>query len=199
MIVWNTTVTALVAIRRNAGRSLLTALGVVIGVASVIAMVNLGRSVSLLVTGEIANLGPNLVFVLPGTTTGFAGATTAAQPFELADADAIAREVADVTVAAATTTTTTVAYGRLHTTTSLIGTTAEYLAVRSARDGLRRRPDHRRGRLRRRGPPRHRPAGRSIGVPGRRRVGEQGQLDGAGPRRRRDPAAARGPPPDHRR
>jgi putative ABC transport system permease protein len=133
MIVWNTTVTALVAIRRNAGRSLLTALGVVIGVASVIAMVNLGRSVSLLVTGEIATLGPNLVFVLPGTTTGFTGATTTAQPFELGDAEAIAREVADVTVAAASSTTSAVAYGRLHSTTSLIGTTAEYLEVRSAR------------------------------------------------------------------
>jgi putative ABC transport system permease protein len=68
MIIWSTIVLALGAIRRNAGRSILTALGVVIGVGSVIAMVNLGQAAGQQVTANISAMGPNLLFVRPGAT-----------------------------------------------------------------------------------------------------------------------------------
>ena len=70
MILWSTVVLALGAIRRNAGRSILTALGVVIGVGSVIAMVNLGQAAGQQVTANIAAMGPNLLFVRPAFIIG---------------------------------------------------------------------------------------------------------------------------------
>ncbi len=57
---------ALRAIRRNLLRSFLTVLGVVIGVAAVIAMVTIGNGTTAQVTSEISKLGTNLLFVRPG-------------------------------------------------------------------------------------------------------------------------------------
>ncbi len=57
---------ALASIRRNAARSLLTALGVVIGVASVVVMVAIGKGAEAEVARQIAGLGSNLVVVTPG-------------------------------------------------------------------------------------------------------------------------------------
>src|SRR5689334_18158094 len=57
---------ALAEIRRNAGRSLLTALGVVIGVAAVIATVTLGDSATAKVKNDVAALGNNMLILAPG-------------------------------------------------------------------------------------------------------------------------------------
>ena len=100
MILWSAVMLALGAIRRNAGRSLLTALGVVIGVGSVIAMVNLGQAAGQQVTANIAAMGPNLLFVRPGTTRAATGGTRAeAVPFDPEDVAAIAQGVDGVVVA----------------------------------------------------------------------------------------------------
>src|SRR5882672_9399512 len=83
---------ALRALRRNTMRSILTALGIIIGVAAVIAMVSIGNGAKAQVQAAIASLGDNLVLVLPGNQgqgggvrSGFGGATTLTP----ADADAI--------------------------------------------------------------------------------------------------------------
>ena len=132
MILWSTVVLALGAIRRNAGRSLLTALGVVIGVGSVIAMVNLGQAAGQQVTANIAAMGPNLLFVRPGTTRAATGGTRAeAVPFEPDDVAAIAQGVDGVVVAPGASASATVAYGNLNATTSITGTTTEYFEVRN--------------------------------------------------------------------
>ena len=132
MILWSTVVLALGAIRRNAGRSILTALGVVIGVASVIAMVNLGQAAGQQVTANIAAMGPNLLFVRPGTTRAATGGTRAeAVPFDPDDVNAIATGVEGVVVAPGASASATVAYGNLNATTSITGTTNEYFAVRN--------------------------------------------------------------------
>ena len=60
-------------IRRNLLRAGLTTLGIVIGVAAVIAMVTLGNGASESVTSSIASLGRNLVIIQPGTRRGFGG------------------------------------------------------------------------------------------------------------------------------
>ena len=59
-------VAALASIRRNAVRSLLTALGVVIGVATVVVMVAIGKGAEVEIARQIAGLGSNLVVVTPG-------------------------------------------------------------------------------------------------------------------------------------
>jgi putative ABC transport system permease protein len=87
---------ALRSLARNRLRSSLTMLGVVIGVAAVIALVTIGRSVTEHVTGEIDRLGDNLVWVQPGGTRGGGQAA----PLRVADAEAIARELPSVRVVA---------------------------------------------------------------------------------------------------
>ncbi|MDP3994945.1 MAG: ABC transporter permease [bacterium] len=57
---------ALRSIKRNKTRSLLTALGIIIGVASVILLVSLGQGLQNYITGQFEDLGTNLVVVLPG-------------------------------------------------------------------------------------------------------------------------------------
>jgi ABC-type antimicrobial peptide transport system permease subunit len=77
-----TTIAALRALRRNPLRSALTTLGIVIGVAAVIAMVSIGRGADAAVQAQIQSLGTNLVMVVPGATTaagvrsGWGGAST---------------------------------------------------------------------------------------------------------------------------
>jgi putative ABC transport system permease protein len=83
---------ALAEIRRNGGRSLLTALGVVIGVAAVIATVTLGDSASAKVQSDVAALGNNLLILAPGNTRR-GPVATAAKPFELADVTAVQQEI----------------------------------------------------------------------------------------------------------
>ena len=77
---WNAMLLALRAIRRNALRSSLTMLGIVIGVAAVIVMVNLGRGATAQVSAQIASLGSNLLIIQPGQHFG-PGQRSAAPPF----------------------------------------------------------------------------------------------------------------------
>jgi len=131
VILWSTIVLALAAIRRNAGRSLLTALGVVIGVGSVIAMVNLGQAAGQQVTANISAMGPNLLFVRPGMTAAAGGTRGESVPFEPEDVEAIASGIEGVVVAPGATASATVAYGNLNATTTITGTTNEYFEVRN--------------------------------------------------------------------
>ncbi|WP_372986405.1 ABC transporter permease [Marinobacter sp.] len=120
------------AIARNKLRSFLTTLGIIIGVASVVAMVHLGQSATRSVTEQIASIGSNLLFVMPGTAQrGPGGLRTSAENFELADAEAIRNEVDGILVAPALTTSATVVIGNANDTIPVIGTTNEYFAVRN--------------------------------------------------------------------
>jgi putative ABC transport system permease protein len=90
---------AITAIRRNAMRSFLTTLGVIIGVASVIAMVTLGRGATASVTNDISALGNNLLIVAPGADRRF-GSSSSAQPFNQNDVSAKREEVHAVSLVA---------------------------------------------------------------------------------------------------
>ena len=86
---------ALREIWRNLLRSALTTLGIVIGVASVIAMVTLGQSATARVRSDIAGLGENLLIVQPGADRrGPVGIN--ATPFKMDDVRAIEKELPDV-------------------------------------------------------------------------------------------------------
>lgn len=91
------------ALRANPMRSALTALGVIIGVASVVAMVALGSGAQAQVERSIASLGSNLLIVVPGAPRGAGGVrgqTGGWDSLTLADANAIAEQVEGVLVVA---------------------------------------------------------------------------------------------------
>lgn len=89
---------ALGALRRNKLRAALTMLGIIIGVAAVIAMVSIGQGASAAVQAQIRSLGTNLLMVIPGATTaagvrsGWGGVST----LTVSDARAIERECSAV-------------------------------------------------------------------------------------------------------
>ena len=62
----NTLRVALRALSRNTMRSMLTALGMIIGVAAVITMVSIGNGAKAQVEAQVASLGQNLITVMPG-------------------------------------------------------------------------------------------------------------------------------------
>jgi putative ABC transport system permease protein len=81
------------AIGRNALRSFLTVLGVVIGVGAVIAMVTIGNGTTAKVTAEMAKLGSNLLFVRPGQF-GPGRSSAEARSFSAADVTALREQIA---------------------------------------------------------------------------------------------------------
>ena len=91
----NTTKASLRALRRNKLRSLLTALGIIIGVGAVIAMVSIGNGAKSQVESQVASLGQNVITAFPGsfTTGGMRSGWGGASSLTIEDADAIAREV----------------------------------------------------------------------------------------------------------
>ena len=96
----NAIVLALREIRRNVLRSSLTALGIIIGVASVIIMVTLGNGATAQVTADIANMGSNMLSVMPGQRVGPGGASGSAKPFRRQAVDALGRDVPAITAVA---------------------------------------------------------------------------------------------------
>ena len=94
----NTIKVALRALRRSAMRSVLTALGIIIGVAAVIAMVSIGNGAKSQVEASIASLGQNIISVFPGnfTTGGVRGGFGSASTLTVEDVLAIRNEVAGI-------------------------------------------------------------------------------------------------------
>jgi putative ABC transport system permease protein len=94
---WGSTLLlALREIRRNLLRSFLTILGIVIGVAAVITMVTVGHGATRAVQDQITSLGTNLLQVRPGQRLGPGRDFATSPPFRIADAEAIAAQVAGV-------------------------------------------------------------------------------------------------------
>jgi putative ABC transport system permease protein len=122
---------ALRAIRRNLLRSFLTVLGVVIGVAAVIAMVTIGNGTTAQVTTEIAKLGTNLLFVRPGQF-GPGRAATDAKKFTVRDIEAIREQIPGLrAVAAINQSSQTVIFGGQSRQTTIIGSGADYLVAQN--------------------------------------------------------------------
>jgi len=82
------------ALGRHRVRSLLTMLGVIIGVASVIAMVSLGQGAQAQVQAEIASMGSNILYVWPGSmrTMGMRGGAGTITTLTVEDVNAVAQE-----------------------------------------------------------------------------------------------------------
>ncbi|MCC6524226.1 MAG: ABC transporter permease [Polyangiaceae bacterium] len=129
-MLWTTLVMAFREIRRNALRSFLTTLGIVIGVGAVIAMVTLGQGATIKVTGDVAKMGNNLLTVSPGSERRGA-VSVAATMFTLDDANAIRREVSSVRFVAPTASrSTSMVYANRNYTATVTGSINAYLDVR---------------------------------------------------------------------
>ncbi len=114
-------------------RAVLTMLGVIIGVGSIVALVSVAQGATSGITDRIQNLGTNLLTVQPGSSTsGFvrqgAGSATT---LTLGDSEAIASLTDVAAVAPQVSAQAVVVAGDKNTTTSVVGTTADYLAVRT--------------------------------------------------------------------
>ena len=125
---------AVEALRANKLRSILTTLGVIIGVAAVITLVSVGQTVRTSVVGEFASLGPDLLWVLPGKAkegSQFGAAEEGRLTLSFEDAQAIAGNSDRITgVAPVLQTQIQVASGGKKVTTTIVGTTPEMLPVR---------------------------------------------------------------------
>ncbi|NVM25137.1 MAG: ABC transporter permease [Desulfobacterales bacterium] len=124
---------ALRSLRVNVLRSVLTTLGIIIGVAAVIIMVSVGAGAEARVAELIRSLGSNLIIVLPGTSTaGGVRLGRGTRPtISEDDAGAIQREIPSVqAVAASVRGSGQVVFGNLNWSTLIEGVTPEYLEVR---------------------------------------------------------------------
>jgi len=125
---------ALQALRRNVMRSALTALGIIIGVAAVIAMVGIGNGAKSQVEAQIAGLGQNVILVWPGSdnTGGLRGGSGSKGTLTLDDSAAIAREVPGVIgISAEMRDGTQVIGNGLNWRTQVYGEEVDYLQIRS--------------------------------------------------------------------
>lgn len=116
----------------NKMRSSLTMLGIIIGNASVIGMVGIGDGVQQYVGEQVNSLGPNILFVLPGSPEAQSRPVYPPQTLVLADAEAIETQVPSVDeVAPSLTGSQLMSYRNKNASAALVGTTPEYLSVRS--------------------------------------------------------------------
>ncbi len=116
----------------NRLRSLLTMLGIIIGNASVIAMVGIGQGAQRLAAEQFEALGPNVLFVIPGSRSTRRTTTNLPNTLVLEDATAIAAQVPTVlAVAPQLNGRYLITYRNRNTFTQTQGVTPEFLVVRS--------------------------------------------------------------------
>jgi putative ABC transport system permease protein len=116
----------------NKMRSSLTMLGIVIGNASVIAMVGVGQGAKNLASEQFESLGPNVIFVVPGSEEERRTSFNTPQTLVWEDAIEIAEQVPSVKeVAPQISANELITYRNRNTNEQVLGTTPEYLTVRS--------------------------------------------------------------------
>lgn len=124
---------ALRALRVNKMRSLLTMLGIIIGIAAVIAMVAIGAGARKMISDQIASMGSNLILVIPGSTTsgGLRSGQGSTPTLTYDDAKAIKAECPSVAEAAPTVRgSAQIVYGNQNWSTIVMGITPEMLDIR---------------------------------------------------------------------
>lgn len=123
---------ALTTLRGNRLRSLLTMLGIVIGNASVITLVGVGRGAQGLAEEQLSNLGANVLFVVPGNNDTRRRGVAFPKTLVLEDSDAIAEQVPSVKrVAPQISSSQVVQAGARSSSSSISGITPDFLPVRS--------------------------------------------------------------------
>ena len=121
------------ALQRNKLRSVLTALGIIIGVGAVVAMVSIGNGAKAQVEEQIASLGENVILIFSGsvTSSGIRTGWGSAGTLKIEDADAIRREVPGViAVSEEVISTSQVSAGNQNWFTRIYGESPEYFDIR---------------------------------------------------------------------
>jgi len=130
---WLVGAIALRALKRNKMRSSLTSLGIIIGVASVVAMLAVGNGARAQIESEVASLGQNLLAVFAGSrrTGGVNSGAGSASTLTVEDAEAVAREVHGIVAVSpeVTKAVQAIANGR-NWSTNLTGESEDYLEIR---------------------------------------------------------------------
>lgn len=131
---WLTVLSALIALRRHSLRAGLTMLGIIIGIAAVVAMVSLGQGATASVQAEITSLGTNVLIIVPGATTvsGVRGGLGSISTLTVDDAGDIEKKVSGVsTVLYATRSVLQVIRENKNWSTIVLGTTPEFPDIRN--------------------------------------------------------------------
>jgi putative ABC transport system permease protein len=132
MLIGETVAVALQSIKANALRSILTALGIIIGVAAVITMVALGTGAQKAVEDQIASLGANVLSVYPGMSFSGGVASTNRVSLTIDDADALERDGQFIkAVVPEIVSQQQVKYINKNINTNVTGTTANFPEVRN--------------------------------------------------------------------
>ncbi|MBP7950287.1 MAG: ABC transporter permease [Verrucomicrobiales bacterium] len=125
---------AIRALLRNTLRSILTMLGIIIGVGAVVAMAGIGNGAKAQVESQIATLGQNMILIFSGsvTSSGVHTGWGSASTLRLEDAAALKRELPEtvVNVSPEIRTTAQIAYGNQNWLSQLLGESAEYFEMR---------------------------------------------------------------------
>ena len=123
---------ALSTLKANRLRSLLTMLGIVIGNASVITLVGVGRGAQNLAEAQLSNLGANVLFVVPGNNDTRRRGVAFPRNLVIEDSDAIAEQVPSVKeVAPQISSSEVIQAGAQSATSSISGVTPSFLPVRN--------------------------------------------------------------------
>jgi putative ABC transport system permease protein len=132
-MIWNAILLAISAIRRNTMRSVLTVLGIIIGVAAVITMVTVGNGATASVASGIRKLGSNLLILLPGQQRDpMSGMRQESKLFEDSDVEAVRSEVPGISAVAPTASRSMQAiYGNANWSTNVYGVDNAYFSVRN--------------------------------------------------------------------
>ena len=122
---------ALREIRRNALRSFLTVLGIVIGVAAVITLVTVGNGATAKISADISSLGSNILYVIPGQHRRPGHASGTSRAFDASDVTAVSEQIGSLrTVVPTTSREAKVVYGNASRSTGIVGTTDAFLDAR---------------------------------------------------------------------
>ena len=135
MLLWESISIAFTALVANKMRSILTMLGIIIGVAAVIAMVSIGMGVQKNVQDSIASLGSNLLIVMPGAERKAGapkGAAGSKKTLTYADALAIEKEVRGIAyLSPVVSHSYQIVNGNENWNTEVLGVTPSYMAIQS--------------------------------------------------------------------
>lgn len=133
MALWDSFKLALGALKGHKLRSFLTILGVVIGIASVISLLSVGRGAQAQVSAQVGALGTNLLFIQPGAPTqgGVRGSVGSGASLTLDDAEALTQVDGVAGVAPVSTSFSQLVSPFGNMRSQLVATTPDYLAVRN--------------------------------------------------------------------
>ncbi len=130
-MIWETVRLALFSVKRNALRSFLTLLGIVIGVAAVIAMLTIGNGTTEKVKADISKLGSNLLVVYSGRPGGPGANDTTVRPLNDKDVTALTAHLTGArAIAPASQKQVRVIFGTQNLTSGVTGTDSAYLIAR---------------------------------------------------------------------